>query len=227
MPSDAPQKRTLAEAIRRAVGLGLADAHVSIPARVTRVDRASNLVDAQPLIMDIVEPSGGGRLVVPFPVVTNVPIFSASGGGFRLTFPVAAGDIVTILFADRSIDFWLGGAAGPVDPVDPRAHALSDGVVAIPSINPSAPWSIRANAATLGMEGGPLVVLEAGNIRLDDGDQAVAREGDRARAATSMLQWINAVTGALSGSGAAARIPGLVAPVDFGVVDEGAARVKA
>ncbi len=161
-----PQKRTLAEAIRRAVQLGLADTHVSLPAKVVRVDLARNLVDAQPLVMDLVEQPEGGRTAVAFPVVTNVPIQVANGGGFRMTFPVAVGDVVVLVFADRSLDVWLARGGGPVDPVDPRAHALSDGVVAIPSTNPAKPWTIRADAAAIGHEGGPQVVLKQGEIDL-------------------------------------------------------------
>jgi hypothetical protein len=226
MPS-VPPKRTLPDVLLRAVRLGLADAHVSIPARVVRVDLAANLVDAQPLIMDVVDDGRGGRRAVAFPVVTNVPIFSPSGGGFRMTFPVAVDDVVTVMFSDRSVDIWLARGGGPVDPVDPRAHALSDGVVAIPSINPAAPWTIRADAATIGHEAGPLLVLKANEIRLDDGGALVARKGDRAKAGNTMAAWITKVQACLAGSGPAARDPTLLAPTDFGVIDEGAARVKA
>lgn len=221
MPSN-PQPRTLQDAILRAVNLGLAAAHVSLPARVTRVDLAKGLLDAQPLIMDVVE-IDGERHAIAFPVVTNVPIFVANGGGFRLTFPVAAGDVVTLQFADRSLDVWLARGGGPVDPVDPRAHALSDGIVAIPAVNPSAPWTIRADAATLGAEGGPQIVLKDGEIALDDGTKLVARKGDKVKAGTSMAAWMTAVAGVCNGIS-----PGSVTPAtDFGLVDEGAARVKA
>lgn len=226
MPT-APPKRTLHEVISRAIRLGLADAHVALPARVTRVDLAANLLDAQPLIMDIVEGPNGERLAVAFPVVTNVPVFVASGGGFRMTFPVAVGDVVTLQFSDRSLDVWLARGGGPVDPVDPRTHALSDGIVAIPSVNPSEPWTIRADAATVGKEGGPQIVFKDGEIRLDDGGALVARKGDRAKAATTMAAWMTKVQACLVGNGAASRDPTLVAPTDFGLIDEGAARVKA
>lgn len=165
-----PQRRTLAEAIRRAVALGLADAHVSLPARVTRVDLAAGLIDAQPLVMDLVEDGAGGRRAVALPVVTNVPIQVANGGGFRITFPVAVGDVCTLLFADRSIDVWMAKGGGPVDPIDPRTHALSDAVVAIPSTNPAQPWTIDAAAMTLGKEGGThQVVVKDGEIDLGTG----------------------------------------------------------
>lgn len=164
MPS-APSKRTLTEAIQRAVRLGLADAHVSLPARVTRVDLERNLVDAQPLVMDVVEVADERRAIA-FPVVTNVPLFVASGGGFRMTFPVAAGDVVSLVFADRSLDVWLARGGGPVDPVDPRAHALSDGIVALPSTNPTRPWTIRADAIAIGAEGGPQILLKEGEVDL-------------------------------------------------------------
>jgi hypothetical protein len=169
-----PPRRSLAEAIRRAVALGLADAHSSLPARVTRVDLAAGVVDAVPLIMDVIDDGAGGRRAVAFPVVTNVPIQVANGGGFRITFPWAVGDVCTLVFADRSIDVWLAKGGGPVDPIDPRAHALSDGVVAIPSTNPSAPWTIDAAAMTLGKEGGLQIKIANGEIDLGAATDFVA-----------------------------------------------------
>ena len=48
------------------------------------------------------------------------------GGGFALTFPVAAGDECLVVFASRCIDaWWQSGGVG--EPMEPRMHDLSDG----------------------------------------------------------------------------------------------------
>lgn len=229
--SSVPQKRTLGEVIRRHVRAGLADTHVSLPARVTRVDLSKNLVDAQPLLMDIIEQPDGERVAQRFPVITNVPIQVANGGGFRITFPVVVGDVVALVFSDRCLDRWLA-SGDEVDPVDPREHALSDAVVAIPSTNPSAPWTIRADAACIGKEGGPQIVLKAGEISLDDGTKEVARKGDKSKASTAMALWMGQVEGAINAIAAGSvaplsNVPLTGAAAVMALIDAGADRVKA
>ncbi len=67
---------------------------------------------------------------VPYPVLTDCPVFFASGGDGRLTFPVTAGDPCLVLFNDRDIDNWFSG--GPnTPPNSDRQHDLSDGMIIV------------------------------------------------------------------------------------------------
>ncbi len=145
----------LNDVIRAAVESAVADIHVAIPARVERVDLAKGLVDATPLVKEVGEDAEGARLAKPFPVITNVPIVFPGAGGMRITFPVAAGDVVLLIFSERSLDKWLS-QGGEVDPIDPRRHHLSD-AIAIPGLRPfSAPWQgADAGVMTIGAQGGP------------------------------------------------------------------------
>jgi len=181
---------SLPEVIRRAVEAGLEDAHVAIPAKVTRVDLAKGQLDVQPLVKDLRELEDGGLEAVSVPVITNVPIIWPGAGGFRLTFPIAAGDTVLLVFSDRSLDVWLA-RGGEVDPGDPRRHALSD-AVAIPGLRPfSAPWAGTASdAVTLGKDGGTQIKVKNGTIELDGADEPVALADSIETLLTQIRTWL-------------------------------------
>ncbi len=164
---------TLAQVIRAAVQAHAADLRVAIPASVERVDLAKGLVDARPLVKDLVG-DAGSLTPLSMPVITNVPVVWPGAGGFRLTFPIATGDTVLLVFSDRSLDVWLA-KGGEVDPGDPRRHALSD-AIAIPGLRPfSDPWAgAAADGVTLGQEGGTQVRVKAGTIELGGADEPAA-----------------------------------------------------
>jgi hypothetical protein len=128
----APFQPTLSSVIRRAVEEGAADLHVSLPGRVEKVvDADKGIVDVKPLVSDRVEVAGELR-VISVPVVTNVPLMWPGGSRGGITWDIAVGDTVLLVFSDRSLDRWLA-MSGEVDPEDPRRHALSD-AVAIPGL---------------------------------------------------------------------------------------------
>jgi hypothetical protein len=170
---------SLAEVIRAFVREGAADLHVSIPAKVVRVELAKGLVDAQPLVKDLFEGQA-----VSVPVITNVPIVWPGAGGFRLTFPIAVGDTVLLVFSDRSLDLWLE-KGGEVDPKDPRRHTLSD-AIAIPGLRSfSAPWSgAAADGVTLGKDGGTYQPAALGQDVRDELDDLRTKFGSHTHAVT-------------------------------------------
>ncbi len=127
-----PFQATLPSVVRRAVEEGAADLHVSLPGRVEKVvDAEKGIVDVKPLVKDRVEVAGELR-VICVPVVTNVPLLWPGGSRGGITWDIAVGDTVLLVFSDRSLDRWLA-MGGEVDPQDPRRHALSD-AVAIPGL---------------------------------------------------------------------------------------------
>lgn len=219
--------KTLPEVIRKAVARGAADLRVALPARIEKVDLARGLADVKPLLKDFFD-DGDELRSVSVPVIVNVPIVFPGAGEFRLTFPVKPGDGCLLVFSDRSLDVWIS-KGGEVDPVDPRRHALTDAVAILGLNDVTNAWrNVSSSAATLGHDGdGPRVEFREDEIVLDGGTQPVARKEDPVRSAEAMATWIDAVTTALAGSGAASRVPGLAAPTDFGVVNDGAERVKA
>lgn len=164
--SDTPRKPSLADVVRRAMDARIADLRVCLPAKVTRYDAAKQQVDAQPLLADSIDGEDGAAVAVTLPVVTNVPVVFPGGGGFMLTFPIAAGDVVTLVFSDRSLDEWLS-KGGDVTPADPRQHHLSD-AVAFPSLAPfSAPRAhASASKVVLGKDGDPAIYIDGSEIHI-------------------------------------------------------------
>lgn len=134
----------------------LADTRVSIPARVERYDSAKQLVDVKPLLKESYRAENGEEIIESLPVITNVPVVFPGAGGFRLTFPVAVGDTVLLVFADRSIDSWLD-QGGEASPLDERRHHLKD-AIAIPGLHPNnAPWTDAGESVvTIGSDTGAL-----------------------------------------------------------------------
>lgn len=99
--------------------------YTSLPAKVTRWDAAKQAVDAQPTTKRRVDPGDGSVVLERYPVVTNAPVAFPGSGPYRLTWPVAVGSIVLLVFPSTSIDRWLAMGA-EVDPADDRKHTLSD-----------------------------------------------------------------------------------------------------
>lgn len=68
--------------------------------------------------------------IIDYPLLTDVPVFFASGGNARLTLPITAGDTCLLMFNDRDIDAWW--ASGQVvEPNSPRMHSLSDAMAIV------------------------------------------------------------------------------------------------
>ncbi len=100
----------------------------------------------------------GGAVVHEAPVtVPNVPIAWPQAGGYSLTFPLAAGDEVMLVFSSRSLDEWkLGAARSGVEASDPRRFAVQD-AVAFPTKAATPPLpSTNYDAAALVIAGAML-----------------------------------------------------------------------
>lgn len=72
----------------------------------------------------------GVRTIAEYPLLVQVPVQFPSGGGFTLTFPIAAGDECLVLFNDRELDNWFFSGAGK-EPTTARLHDLSDGIAIV------------------------------------------------------------------------------------------------
>lgn len=78
-----------------------------------------------------------------FPVLQNVPVQFPQGGGYCLTFPVAAGDNCILHFCDKGISHWLQEGKGKIGKFSSgvpkadyfRSYSIND-AVAIVGFNP-------------------------------------------------------------------------------------------
>lgn len=121
----------------------------ALPGYVVSVDLAAQTVTVQPTVKGVTTDRGNAEALVNLPVLPDVPICWPRGGGFALTFPVAAGDEVLVVFASRAIDsWWQSGGIGA--PVEARMHDLSDGfAILAPTSQPKRLAGVSASAAQL------------------------------------------------------------------------------
>lgn len=116
----------LQEGLRIAMETHQSHMWTALPGTVTGVDLGAQTVSVQPTIQGSVTAPDGSTQAVNLPVLVDVPIVWPRAGGFALTFPIAAGDEVLVVFASRCIDsWWQSGGVGVQ--AEARMHDLSDG----------------------------------------------------------------------------------------------------
>lgn len=167
---------TLATVLRAAVKAQLSQARVALPARVESYDASTQQATVQPLIYEGYQDETGERQAERLPVVTGVPVVFPGSGGFRVTFPVAVGDTVLLVFASSSIDRWLA-LGGEVDPIDDRRHNISD-AIAIPGLHSFASPLANAPTSTMSLgndNGGPTIEISATDIQVGGSSPLVLR----------------------------------------------------
>ena len=136
---------------------------VALPASVQSYDPTTQRADVQPLIQDGYYDSTNTRIVERLPVITDVPIVFPGSGGFRVTFPVAAGDVVLLVFSSSSLDRWLASSGAEVDPVDDRRHHISD-AIAIPGLRAAPLGNATPGTMSMGQDGGPTIEISGSTI---------------------------------------------------------------
>lgn len=142
------------EALRAAMDGRLAEVWTALPGIVQSFDAQAQTVSVQPAIKGRVTRADGAVVSVTLPLLVDVPVIWPSGGGFTLTFPLAAGDEALVVFASRCIDAWW--QSGSVqEPLSPRQHDLSDGIAFV---------GPRSQARRL-----PGISTENVQLRTDDG----------------------------------------------------------
>jgi hypothetical protein len=114
------------ESLRLALENSQSQIWTAMPAIVQAVNLTAQTLSVQPSIQGVTSNPDGSTQAVNMPLLVDVPIVWPRAGGFALTFPVAVGDEVLVVFASRCIDaWWQGGGVGA--PAEARMHDLSDG----------------------------------------------------------------------------------------------------
>ena len=98
-------------------------------------------------------------------MVTGVPVVFPMGAFGGVTFPVQVGDTVLLVCSSSSLDAWLAGNGGEVDPQDDRRHDLSD-AIAIPGL--------RATPLPSGTTDTAATVVNGATVRLGSSNAAGA-----------------------------------------------------
>lgn len=99
----------------------------AMPAIVQSVSLSAMTCVCQIAIQGRYEDQDGNIQWVNISVLHDVPIVFPNAGGFGVTLPMAAGDEVLVVFANRCIDAWWQNGGYANKPMEYRMHDLSDG----------------------------------------------------------------------------------------------------
>ena len=146
---------------------------VAAPGIIQSYNAGTNTATVQLAIREKVNQMDGTTADTDLPLLLDCPVMMPRGGGFALTFPVAAGDECLVVFADACIDSWWQ-SGGVQNQAEKRRHDLSDGIV-IPGL-----WS-QPNNITVGegirlttADGGASVSVTASGVTLTLGGVSLA-----------------------------------------------------
>jgi hypothetical protein len=163
----------------------LADLHTCMPAEIVGVREgkdARQFVDVLPTLQRVVIDADGIAVNEAYPVIPMVPVGYAQGGGFFVSLPLAVGDIVLLVFAERSLDAWIEsarhGAQSAIVPGDVATHSLQ-GAIALPcgpAPRGSLLTGVDAADVVIGTTGGTILQRwkADGSVSLAEGTQFVA-----------------------------------------------------
>lgn len=132
---------------------------------------------------------------IPYPILTDCPVFVPAGADGCLTFPIEKGDTCLVLFNDRDLDNWFDSGS-VVAPNSSRTHSLSDGLVLVGfrnKANPVADYSttdaeFRKGDTTVGLDGEKISVRNADTTLRAQLDQLFVNLDNLCSALTS---WVN------------------------------------
>jgi len=158
------------EALREYVEREKNKLRVCMPGRVQSYNANTQRADIQPLLDDQVEGDGGDRENAPLPVLENVPVKFQTCGDVGMTFPIAKGSAVLLMFSDGSLEKFLQlGTPGlaTIDTGEFHQHLLQD-AFAVPGLDKTT--QVRDGA----------VVIAGDDLRLGDkdADDGVVRLSD-------------------------------------------------
>lgn len=159
-----------AELMQTAAAAAIFEVHTSMPGQIVAVRSDSSskrqYVDVRPSLRRLLDTdldAADPLIEEELPVLPNVPVAFMQGGGFFISVPLAVGDFVTVVFAERSIDRWLATARKASQVAtstgDVGTHTL-DGAIALP-VGP-APLGELLD----GVSGSDLVIGRSGGIVL-------------------------------------------------------------
>jgi hypothetical protein len=146
------------ESLRLAMESQQAQIWTALPGVVAAVNLAAQTLSVQPTVQGSVASPNGAKQLVNLPLLVDIPIVWPRAGGFALTFPIAAGDEVLVVFASRCIDsWWQSGGVGA--PAEARMHDLSDGfAILAPTSQPKKLTGVSSTNVQLRDESGTTYV---------------------------------------------------------------------
>jgi hypothetical protein len=174
---------------------------------------ARQFVDVLPMQQRAVVDENGVPQSEAYPVLPMVPVGYMHGGGFFLSVPLRIGDVVLLVYAERSLDSWIEqaipGAKTPVIPGDLATHSLQ-GAIALPcGPMPRATLleGVDGTDMVVGTEDGTILLrfTAGGAVVLAEGTQYVALANLVATELGKLWTAVNGHTHVVPGGTAAAQ----------------------
>jgi hypothetical protein len=185
-----------AEIWRKVLDARLQDLHTALPCEIVSFDTTAQTAVLQPLIKSVTRDIDNREIEESYPQLVDVPICWPRAGGFVITYPLAAGDIVTALFHEADLGRFLETGAESRALMLER-HALS-GVVALPF----GPYPYAStigetiDGLVLGADGGAVIRIK------DDGTVQIGASGSAMQAialAEDVKAQLQVIVDAISG----------------------------
>lgn len=173
-PSRSPD---LPELLKIAVGSVFDDTYFCGPGKVEKYDDSTQKASVLPLIKRSYLLEDGTKETFDLPKIDNVPVIFPRAGRFFISMPVEKGDLVLLVFCDRSIDKYKSGdGSKPIDPVDLRTNDITD-AVAVPGFYPF----LKSLKSALGNKGKMALGDDEGcQITIDKAGELAAFNGNGA-----------------------------------------------
>lgn len=114
---------TIDNLIREVFNQLIANVRVCLPAKVEKYDSDTHIATVQPLLK---RKFFGRKQAELLPSIARVPVIHPQSDEGLVRVPIKKGSIVTLIFADRSIENWISGNGDPKESGDTRKHHLSD-----------------------------------------------------------------------------------------------------
>ena len=149
---------SLGEILEKSRSSATSGIFTAIPAKVLRFDAAKKTVDVEPMVRLPVVGEDEEIEAEEIPNIPNVPVMYPASSACFVSFPLAAGDFVLLVFSMLSTNEWrLTGEKST--PLDTRRHGLGS-AFAIPGAFPD------GGAVAPGDDGGTLAIGKRGGERI-------------------------------------------------------------
>ena len=123
------QQPSLDEVVIELARSEIARLHTSLPAVIVFYDHATQRATVQPAVRSRYLLPDGTSETARMPQVADVPVLFPAGGSCSIAWPLAQGDRVTLLIAERSLVEWKESGADDCSAANPRRFDLGDAMV--------------------------------------------------------------------------------------------------
>ena len=143
--------------------------NVSLPGVVLSYDSVTQTATVKPVIREAFE-EDDEVFSVDFEPIPSVPVAHWRAGDFAIHSPLKAGDFVTLLVQDRSIDEFMATGGTDVTPQDLRRFDWTDAVALPMPMSPTPIAGLLDDRMVIGSPDANMVLTEAGGMALTAGD---------------------------------------------------------